>query len=232
MQKPIEIVACDLGNQKIAFETGLLAGQAAGSVIARCGDSVVLAAVVCSKEAKDGCDFLPLTVDYSERAYAAGKIPGGFFKREGRPSTGEILTCRLIDRPLRPMFPEHYHNDVQVATYVISYDKVNQVDLLAMNASSCALMISEIPLTAAIGSVRIGKIDGQLILNPSSTQLEESTIDMVVAGTKIAITMVESGSKEVSEEELLEALAFAHENIKKICAAQEELAAKNRETKN
>ncbi|MEW6712751.1 MAG: polyribonucleotide nucleotidyltransferase, partial [Candidatus Riflebacteria bacterium] len=143
MEKNLEIVACDLHNQTITFETGLLANQAAGSVVARCGDSVVLAAVVCSKEAKDGCDFLPLTVDYFEKSYSAGKIPGGFFKREGRPTTKEILTSRLIDRPLRPMFPENYHNDVMVVTYVLSYDKINQVDILAVNASSCALMVSE-----------------------------------------------------------------------------------------
>lgn len=226
MENNLHIVACDLDSQSIAFETGLLAGQAAGSVVVRCGDSIVLAAVVCSKEAKDGCDFLPLTVDYFEKTYSAGKIPGGFFKREGRPTTKEILTSRLIDRPLRPMFPEHYHNDVMVINYVLSYDKVNQVDILAINASSCALMISEIPLVQAIGAVRVGKVDGKLILNPSPAQLERSTIEMVVAGTEEAINMVESGSEEVSEDELLEALAFAHDNIKKLCAAQKELQSK------
>ncbi|GAB4270942.1 MAG: polyribonucleotide nucleotidyltransferase [Candidatus Rifleibacteriota bacterium] len=227
MEKKIEIVACELNDQQtVTFETGLLAGQAAGAVSVRCGDSVVFSAVVCSKEPKEGCDFLPLTVDYFEKTYSAGKIPGGFFKREGRPTTKEILTSRLIDRPLRPMFADNYHNDVQVATYVLSYDKVNQVDILAVNASSCALMISEIPLIEAIGAVRVGKIDGQLVLNPSSQQLEKSVIDMVVAGTEAAITMVESGSEEVSEDELIEALAFAHEHIKKLCVAQKELAKK------
>ncbi|MDN5279354.1 MAG: polyribonucleotide nucleotidyltransferase [Clostridiales bacterium] len=226
MDNNLEIVACELENQTITFETGLMAGQAAGAVVVRCGDSVVFSAVVCSKEPREGCDFLPLTVDYSEKTYSAGKIPGGFFKREGRPTTKEILTCRLIDRPLRPMFAEHYHNDVQLVTYVLSYDKVNQVDILAVNASSCALMISEIPLVQAIGAVRVGKVDGQLVLNPSTAQLERSVIDMVVAGTEDAITMVESGSEEVSEDELLEALAFAHENIKKLCAAQKELASR------
>ncbi len=226
MENNLQITACDFDNQTITFETGLLAGQAAGSVVARCGDSVVLSAVVCSKEAKDGCDFLPLTVDYFEKTYSAGKIPGGFFKREGRPTTKEILTSRLIDRPLRPMFPEHYHNDVMVINYVLSYDKINQVDILAINASSCALMVSEIPLLQAIGAVRVGKVDGKLVLNPSPAELERSTIEMVVAGTEQAINMVESGSEEVSEEELLEALAFAHDNIKKLCAAQKELAAK------
>jgi polyribonucleotide nucleotidyltransferase len=226
MDNNLEIVACELENQTITFETGLMAVQAAGAVVVRCGDSVVFSAVVCSKEPREGCDFLPLTVDYSEKTYSAGKIPGGFFKREGRPTTKEILTCRLIDRPLRPMFAEHYHNDVQLVTYVLSYDKVNQVDILAVNASSCALMISEIPLVQAIGAVRVGKVDGQLVLNPSTAQLERSVIDMVVAGTEDAITMVESGSKEVSEDELLEALAFAHENIKKLCAAQKELASR------
>ncbi|NCB38119.1 MAG: polyribonucleotide nucleotidyltransferase [Erysipelotrichia bacterium] len=225
MQK-FEIVACDLGSHSVTFETGLLAGQASGAVVVRAGDSVVFAAVVASKEPKEGCDFLPLTVDYSEKTYAAGKIPGGFFKREGRPTTKEILTSRLIDRPLRPMFPEHYHNDIQLVTYVLSYDKVNQVDILAMNAASCALMVSEVPLVEAVAAVRVAKVNGQLVLNPSPVQLENTTIDMVVAGTASAITMVESGSAEVSEEELIEALGFAHENIKKLAAAQKELASK------
>ncbi len=225
MQK-FEIVACDLQSQTVTFETGALAGQASGASVVRCGDSVVFAAVVASKEPKEGTDFLPLTVDYSEKTYAAGKIPGGFFKREGRATTKEILTSRLIDRPIRPMFPEHYHNDIQLVTYVLSYDKVNQVDILAMNAASAALMVSEIPLVDAVACVRVGKVDGKLVLNPSPVQLEHSTIEMVVAGTEKAITMVESGSAEVSEEELLEALGFAHENIKKLAAAQKELAAK------
>ncbi len=225
MQK-FEIVACDLQSQTVTFETGMLAGQASGAAVVRCGDSVVFAAVVASKEPKEGTDFLPLTVDYSEKTYAAGKIPGGFFKREGRATTKEILTSRLIDRPVRPMFPEHYHNDIQLVTYVLSYDKVNQVDVLAMNAASAALMVSEIPLVDAIAGVRVGKVDGKLILNPSPAQLEHSTIEMIVAGTTQAITMVESGSAEVSEEELIEALGFAHENIKKLAAAQIELAKK------
>lgn len=225
MQK-FEIVACELDSHSITFETGALAQQASGAVVARCGDSVVFAAVVASKEPREGCDFLPLTVDYSEKTYAAGKIPGGFFKREGRPTTKEILTCRLIDRPLRPMFPAHYHNDLQLVSYVLSYDKVNQVDILAMNAASCALMVSEVPLVEAIAAVRVCKLDGKLVLNPSPEQVEASTIEMIVAGTAEAITMVECGSSEVSEEELIEALGFAHTNIKKLTAAQNELAAK------
>jgi len=225
MQK-FEIVACDLNGYSVTFETGALAGQASGAVVVRSGDSVVFAAVVASKEAREGCDFLPLTVDYSEKTYAAGKIPGGFFKREGRPTTKEILTCRLIDRPLRPMFPEHYHNDLQLVSYVLSYDKVNQVDVLAMNAASCALMVSEVPLLDAIAAVRVCKVDGKLVLNPSPDQADAATIEMVVAGTAEAITMVECGSSEVSEEELIEALGFAHENIKKLAASQKELAAK------
>lgn len=225
MQK-FEIVACDLNSHTITFETGALAQQASGAVVVRSGDSVVFAAVVASKEPREGCDFLPLTVDYSEKTYAAGKIPGGFFKREGRPTTKEILTCRLIDRPLRPMFPEHYHNDLQLVSYVLSYDKVNQVDILAMNAASCALMVSEVPMVSAIAAVRVCKIDGKLVLNPSPDQVEASSIEMIVAGTAEAITMVECGSSEVSEEELIEALGFAHDNIKKLAAAQKELAAK------
>lgn len=226
MQK-FEIVACDLesqNSQSVTFETGMLAEQASGAAVVRSGDSVVFAAVVGSKEPKEGNDFLPLTVDYFEKTYAAGKIPGGFFKREGRPTTKEILTSRLIDRPLRPMFPDYYYNDIQVAVYVLSYDKINPVDILAINAASAALMVSEIPLVDAISAVRVGKIDGKLVLNPSHDSLLNSTIDMTVAGTASAITMVESGSCEVSEDELLEALAFAHENIKKLAAAQKELA--------
>lgn len=226
MNIDIDIVACELENHTITFETGLLAGLASGAVTARCGDSVAFCAVVLGKEPREGCDFLPLTVDYTEKTYAAGKIPGGFFKREGRPTTKEILTCRLIDRPVRPMFPEHFHNEVQVVNYVLSYDKKNQVDTLAMNAASCALMISEAPIMDAIGAVRVCKVDGKLVANPTPEQIEASTIEMIVAGTSKAISMVECGSKEVSEEELLEALAFAHEIIKKITAAQKELAAK------
>ncbi len=229
MDNNYQIVSCDLNAQNaqsVVFETGILAEQASGAVTVRSGDSVVFAAVVASKEPKEGNDFLPLTVDYIEKAYAAGKIPGGFFKREGRATTKEILSSRLIDRPLRPMFPEHYHNDLQVAVYVLSYDKVNPVDILAINAASAAFMISEVPIVDAVAAVRVGKIDGQLVINPSPASLANSTIDMTVAGTEQAITMVESGSSEVSEEELLEALGFAHENIKKLAHAQKELASR------
>ena len=229
MENNYEIVSCDLNAQNaqsVVFETGILAEQASGAVTVRSGDSVVFAAVVASKEPKEGNDFLPLTVDYIEKAYAAGKIPGGFFKREGRATTKEILSSRLIDRPLRPMFPEHYHNDLQVAVYVLSYDKVNPVDILAINAASAAFMISEVPIVDAVAAVRVGKIDGQLVINPSPASLANSTIDMTVAGTEQAITMVESGSSEVSEDELLEALGFAHENIKKLAHAQKELASR------
>ena len=159
-----EIQSCDINcqnAQSVVFETGILAEQASGAVTVRSGDSVVFAAVVASKEPKEGTDFLPLTVDYIEKSYAAGKIPGGFFKREGRASTTEILCSRLIDRPLRPMFPEHYHNDLQVAVYVLSYDKVNPVDILAINAASAAFMISEVPIIDAVAAKkRVVKIDG------------------------------------------------------------------------
>lgn len=222
----IEIVASELDGHSLIFETGLLARQASGAVTVRCGDSVVFCASVVSKEAREGCDFLPLTVDYVEKTYAAGKIPGGFFKREGRPTTKEILTCRLIDRPIRPMFPDNFHNEVQLATYVFSYDKVNQVDTLAMNAASCALMLSEAPFKEAIGAVRVCKIDGKLTVNPSAAQIDKADIDMVVAGTEQAITMVECGSSEVSEDELLEALDYAHSQIKIIARSQKELADK------
>ncbi len=226
MEQPVHIVASSVGTQTITFETGLMAGQADGAVVTRAGDSVVIATAVASKTVREGCDFLPLTVDYFEKTYAAGRIPGGFFKREGRPTGKEILTCRLIDRPLRPLFPEHYHNDVQLVSFVLSYDLTNQVDILAMNAASCALLISSIPFTNPIGAVRIGKIDGQLIVNPSPAQCDVSDLEMVVAGTEEAITMVESGSNELTEDELLEALALAHAQIKILVGAQKELAAK------
>ena len=224
-----EITACELTQKNaktITFETGMMAEQASGAVIARSGDSVVLVAVVASKEPKEGTDFLPLTVDYVAKSYAAGKIPGGFFKREGKPSTEEILACRLIDRPLRPMFPDNYFNDLQVSALVLSYDDTCPVDVLAVNAASAAFMVSEVPIVDAVAAVRVGKVNGELVLNPSETLLNNSTIVMTVAGTQEAITMVEAGSKEVSEEELLEALAFAHEAIKQIAAAQKELAQK------
>jgi len=223
MENQVQITACSLPNQTITFETGLMANQADGAVVARAGDSVVISTAVASKSVREGCDFFPLTVDYFEKTYAAGRIPGGFFKREGRPTSKEILTSRLIDRPLRPLFPDHFFNDVQIVGIVLSYDLVNQVDILAMNAASCALLISQIPFDNPIGAVRVGKIDGKLVLNPSQAQLETSTLEMVVAGTEQAITMVESGAAEMSEEELLEALAFAHDNIKKLVASMRDL---------
>ncbi len=226
MEQPVHIVASTVGTQTITFETGLMAGQADGAVVARAGDSVVIATAVASKNVREGCDFLPLTVDYFEKTYAAGRIPGGFFKREGRPTGKEILTSRLIDRPLRPMFPEHYHNDVQLVSFVLSYDLIHQVDILAMNAASCALLISSIPFTNPVGAVRIGKIEGKLVINPTPAQCDISDLEMIVAGTDEAITMVESGSNELTEEELLEALALAHAQIKILVAAQKELAAK------
>lgn len=222
----INIVASNLGSQIITFETGLMAGQADGAVVVRCGDSVVIATAVASKTVREGVDFLPLTVDYFEKTYAAGRIPGGFFKREGKPTTKEILTSRLIDRPLRPLFPENYYNEVQVIAMVLSYDSVNQVDVLAMNAASCALLISPIPFTKPVGAVRIGKINGRFVINPSPSEIEKSDLDMVVAGTDQAITMVESGSNELPEEELIQALDIAHKHIKILVASQLELQAK------
>ena len=223
MENPVKITACDLEGQTITFETGLMANLAAGAVVARAGDSVVISTVVASREPKEGIDFFPLTVDYVEKTYAAGKIPGGFFKREGRPTTKEVLTCRMIDRPIRPLFPENYRNDVMIVSYVLSYDQSNQVDTLAMNASSCALMISHIPFTNAVGSVRIAKVDGRLVVNPSPAQVETASFEMVIAGTADGITMVECGAKEAQEAELLEALDLAHAAIKKLVAAQIDL---------
>ncbi len=226
MNNQVKIVDCPLvSGQVMTFETGLLAQQAGGAVVVRQGDTVVIATATASAEPREGCDFFPLTVDYFEKTYSAGKIPGGFFKREGRPTANEILTCRLIDRPLRPQFPDGYFNDVQIISFVLSYDQVNQPDVMAMNAASCALLISDIPFAEPVSAVRVGKVDGQLVLNPSVKVLENSVLDMIVAGTEQAIAMVESGSNEISEDAYLEALALAHAEIKKLCQAQKKLAA-------
>jgi polyribonucleotide nucleotidyltransferase len=213
----------EIGKEKLNFNTGYLAKQADGAAAVSYGEIVVFASTVASRDVKEGQDFFPLTVDYREKAYAAGKIPGGFIKRESRPSDKEVLVSRLTDRPLRPLFPEDFVNEIQIIIYVLSADGINQHDVIAINAASASLVISGMPFNGPVGAVRLGRINGNLIVNPTFKEMEESDIDLVVAGTKKAVTMIEGCSKNVSEEDMLAAVGCAHENIIKICEAQEEL---------
>jgi polyribonucleotide nucleotidyltransferase len=213
-----------VGRNDMSFETGKLAKQADGAVVVRSGDTMVLATAQGRTEAREGADFFPLTVDVEERMYAAGKIPGGFFKREGRPTEKAILTARMIDRPIRPLWPKGFTNEVQVICTTLSADLITPHDILAINGASAALMISPLPFKGPVGAVRIGLIDGELVINPSLPEVqEESTMDLIVVGTRDGLTMVEAGADEVPEELLLEALELAHAEIKKLCEAQEEL---------
>jgi len=216
-------VELELGGKTLSIETGKVAKQANGSVQVRLADTIVLSAVVCSEKPVEGRDFFPLTIDYREKTYAAGKIPGGFFKREGRPSEKEILSMRITDRPIRPLFPDGFLNEVQCHNIVLSADQENDADILALVGTSAALTISDIPFVKTIAGVRVGRIDGQFIVNPTFAQLEESDINLTVAGSAESITMVEGGGREIAEAEMLEALAFGHEHVKKIVAKIEEL---------
>ena len=214
----------DIHGQPFSIETGKVAKQADGSVVVRFGDSMVLATVVAAKTAKEGQDFFPLTVDYRERAYAGGRIPGGYFKREGAPVKKEILTSRLIDRPIRPLFPEGFKNEVQVICLAISGDPEHDPDVLAMNGASAALVLSGIPFGAPVGAVRVGLVDGQFIANPTTAEQAASQLELVVAGTEDGVLMVEAGAKEVAEVKMLEAIAFGHEQCKRLARMQKELA--------
>src|SRR4051812_45446005 len=217
-------VSVQIGNQEISFETGHLAKQADGAVVVRGGETMVLATAQGRAEAREGADFFPLTVDVEERMYAAGKIPGGFFKREGRPTERAILTARMIDRPIRPLWPKGFRNEVQVICTVLSADMVTAHDILCINGASAALMLSPLPFVGPVGAVRVGLIDGELIVNPTLQQnWEETSLDLIVVGTKDGLTMVEAGADEVAEDLLLEALDRAHAEIRKICEAQEDL---------
>src|SRR5829696_231198 len=214
----------EIGGKEITLETGKLAKQADGAVVVRSGDTMVLATAVGRPEAREGADFFPLTVDVEERAYAAGKIPGGFFKREGRATERATLTARMIDRPIRPLWPKGFRNEVQVICTVLSADLVTPHDILCINGASAALMLSPLPFFGPVGAVRVGEIDGQLVINPTLPEsVEESKFDLIVVGTKDGLTMVEAGANEVTEEILLEALDLAHAEIKKLCEAQEDL---------
>ena len=214
------------GGKQIKFETGRIAKQASGAAFTTSGDNAVLATAVASPDPKEGIDFFPLTVEYREFTYAGGRIPGGFIKREGRPSEKEILTSRQIDRPIRPLFPEAFRNETQVVAFVYSADKENDPDVLGINGASCALALSDIPFHGPVGSVRIGIVDDQFIVNPTYSERLVSKLNIMVVGTKDGITMIESGAKEIGEERVVDAIEFAHGEIKKICAAIEELVSK------
>jgi polyribonucleotide nucleotidyltransferase len=216
-------VSVEIGGQELSFETGKLAKQADGAVIVRSGDTMVLSTAQGRMEAREGADFFPLTVDVEERMYAAGKIPGGFFKREGRPTERAILTARMIDRPIRPLWPKGYKNEVQVICTVLSADMMIPHDILCINGASAALMVSPLPFMGPVGAVRIGQLEGELTVNPTLQDMEESTLDLIVVGTKEGLTMVEAGAQEIPEDLLLEALDLAHREIVKICEVQEDL---------
>ncbi|MFO7891525.1 MAG: polyribonucleotide nucleotidyltransferase [bacterium] len=212
-----------IGESKLSIETGKIAKQADGSVLVRYGETVILATAVASKEPVENRGFFPLTVEYREKSYAAGKIPGGFFKREGRPQEKEVLSARLIDRPIRPLFPKEFMHEVQIAITVLSSDKENDPDVLGTIGASTALMISDIPFNGPIASVRVGRVEEKLIINPVFSQLENSDVDIVIAASEDAIAMVEGESREVSEEELIEILEFGHEAIKQIITLQKDI---------
>ena len=214
----------EVAGKKISLETGKIARQADGAIIAKCGETVVMATVVGAKKVNPDVDYFPLSVNYQEKYYAAGKIPGGYFKREARPTESETLISRLIDRPIRPLFPDEFKNEVQLLPTVISYDKENEADILSIIASSAALAISGMPFMGPVGASRVGFIDGKYVLNPSKIDLQKSKLDLVVAGTKDAVLMVESEAKGLTEEEMLNAVKFGHENFVPIIKMIEDLA--------
>jgi len=225
-------VSTQLGTSSLSLSTGAWARQADGAVIVQQGDTVVLVTAVCSPTISTRADILPLTCDYREKTYAAGKIPGGFFKREGRPTEKEILTARLIDRPIRPLFPKGFLHELQVMAAVLSSDGEYDPDVLGVLGASCALRLSSIPFPDALGVIRVGLVNNQLIANPTYQQLSQSSIDLVVAGTKHGITMIEAGLKEVPEQQLIEAITFGYQQLKTTIAMQEELVAKSGKPKN
>ncbi|MED4833324.1 polyribonucleotide nucleotidyltransferase, partial [Geobacillus stearothermophilus] len=224
MEQEKRVFSIDVAGRPLVIETGELAKQANGAALVRYGDTVVLSTATASREAKN-VDFFPLTVNYEERLYAVGKIPGGFIKREGRPSEKAILASRLIDRPIRPLFAEGFRNEVQVVSMVMSVDQDCSPEVAALIGASTALTISDIPFEGPIAGVIVGRVDGQFVINPTVEQMEKSDLHLVVAGTKDAINMVEAGADEVPEEVMLEAIMFGHEEVKRLIAFQEEIAA-------
>src|ERR1700728_1036493 len=214
------------GGKRLHFETGRMAKQASGAALVTSGDTVVLATAVASPDPREGIDFFPLTVDYREYAYAGGRIPGGFIKREGRPSEREILTSRQIDRPIRPLCPEGFRNETQIIALVFSADRENDPDIVGINAAGAALALSDIPFGATIGAVRVGQINGEFVINPSYLERRDSKVNITVVGTKDGIVMIESGASEASEETIVDAIEFGHTEIKKIVAAIEDLVSR------
>jgi polyribonucleotide nucleotidyltransferase len=227
MSQPIQAhrFEAHVADRDVIFETGKLAGQAGGAVVIRTGETMLLATATASKQPREGVDFFPLSVDYEERLYAAGRIPGSFFRREGRPSEDAILLCRMTDRPLRPLFPKKFRHEVHIVLTALSSDGENRIDILAINAASAALMISGIPFDGPVAAVRIGLIDDQLVINPTASEMELSALDLRVAGTEDAILMVEAGANEVSEARMVEALRVAHEAMQDLIRVQKEMAA-------
>lgn len=221
----IHSVECNVGTNPITIETGKMARLADGAVVVRSGDTVVLVTVVSATKVKEGQTFFPLSVEYKEKAAAAGMFPGGYFKREGRPTEKEILTCRMTDRPLRPMFPKGYFYDTQVITLLLSADGENEPDILSINGASAACVVSDLPFAEPVGAVRVGRIDGQFVINPINSQREHSQLDLVFAGTKDQVIMIEGSANELPEEDFIAALRVAQENVKVICEKQEELRA-------
>jgi len=208
----------ELGGRTLKLETGRIARQASGSILATYGDTMVIATAVASDSPREGLDFFPLTVEYRERHYAAGKIPGGFFKREGRPTEKEILSARITDRTIRPLFPDGFKNETQVIIFVISADQENDADTLGMIASAAALAISAVPFDGPVAAVKVGELDGELVINPYISQYDDCTLEIIVSGGKDSLNMVEGKMKEVTEARMLEALTFGQESIKKIVA--------------
>lgn len=220
----IHSVECNVGTNPITIETGKMGRLADGAVTVRCGDTVILVTAVSATKVKEGQTFFPLSVEYKEKAAAAGMFPGGYFKREGRPTEKEILTCRMTDRPLRPLFPKGYLYDTQVIAILLSADGENDSDILSINGASAALCVSDIPFQGPVGAVRVGRIDGLFVINPTNTQRKESSLDLVYVGNKTDVIMIEGAANELPEEEFVQALRFAQENVAKLCEAQEELA--------
>ena len=216
-------ISIPLGSASLEVQIGKLAKQADGSAVVRFGESVVLATAVFNKEPKENADFFPLTVDYRENTYAAGRIPGGWFKREGRPTEKEILTSRQIDRPLRPLFPKGFNHETQIIAFVLSADGQNDPDVLAINAASVALTCSLVPFYSPVGAVRVGRLEGKFVLNPTNAERDKSDIDLVVVGTDDAVVMVESGAREVPEQTMIDAIFFGHEAVRRLVAGFKDL---------
>src|SRR3974390_1164761 len=221
-----EKATVSIGDKQLSIETGKIAKQADGSVTVQMGETIVIVAAVGATKAKPGQDFFPLTVDYREKAAAAGKFPGGYFKREGRPTEKEILTSRLIDRPIRPLFPRGWYNEVQVQSLVLSADGENDPDMLAVVGASAALMVSDIPWAGPLGAVRVGRVNGQFVANPTHTQMSDSDLDLVYVGNAADLVMYEGSAKEITEVDFNAALKFGQEAIQPLIAAQKDLAAR------